>query len=125
MDIGGFDIEFPITVTREVLRFIFRLVDAIWTEAVYVTDVSGIRAINDLVRVSRDPPVEVFLFKNRGAAESWKKLGADSGNHDSMIYLIAEKDRLTFVVDDAECNTAKLVAEVTKALSNQPTFFGP
>jgi hypothetical protein len=66
---------------------------------------------------------EIFVYRDVNAFESWKDLGADASNANSMVHLIAEDQGITIVVDDrADPTMASIVREIRDLLTGSQSF---
>ena len=60
--------------------------------------------------------LELFVFRDPAAAESWRESGATEENSDSLVHLIFEPDCLTLVVDSGASETRRLADELIALL---------
>jgi hypothetical protein len=66
---------------------------------------------------------EMFIYRDAMALESWTNLGADAGNANAMVHLIADEAALTVVVDDPTDPTIRsIVREVRDLLTGSQAW---
>lgn len=116
--IGGHDIvvEVPGGVGPAVLDFVVRCVLRRWPHGIVQDATTGTR-YPSYRAIPFGHLSDVFVYRDEGSYETWRKVGADPGNVNGMVHLIARAGRLTLVVDDPkDPATNSLVREVRGAL---------
>lgn len=86
-------------------------IKATWPMLMCHDPVSG-RDSND---ISADA-TEILVFKDENAMRSWRDLGADESNRDTMIHLLADPNVVTLVVDTP---TAPEIATIVESLRSR------
>jgi hypothetical protein len=55
---------------------------------------------------------EAFIYRDEASFESWRRDGLTAGNADAVIWVSANEEALSFVVDDRNSDSGRLVSEL-------------
>ena len=105
--IGGQDIRIKVPSGAEAMRSAIRTVAMHWQTAVFVLD-NGVDVVGPPDNLDLTSNSEVVIYKDRSSCEKWRALGYDPSLKGTMVYLIADREDLTIVVEDeppAEINS--------------------
>jgi len=115
--IGGHDVSLTGPVLRDDMEVLLRAARAAWPSAVLESgDGETQMPIGEAIRHQTAMPSEVFLYKNRGAYESWTASGLTEENAEEMVAITAETDCLSFVLNDPAASTGSIVTEMIEAV---------
>jgi len=105
--IGGLDIQLSGAVTHCDVTSLLSFFQTAWPESVW-----KMGGCDDPVEVADIPiqcELELFLYKNQAACESWGELGLTYDNSSEMVTITSESDGISFVVDEKSSESWKLV----------------
>jgi hypothetical protein len=117
--IGGEDIvvETSDRPRSAVLDAVVCCIRRCWPRAVVVDGITGTR-FDSYGAVPFGLLSELLVYRDEPSFDAWQQLGADSGNANTMIHLIADDAALTLVVDDPDDATmASIVDEARDMLA--------
>jgi hypothetical protein len=126
MNIGGIDISFRLKVGIPITDVVLHALRAFWPDYIFQDAEETELHEND------DPNVwlygtastEFFIYRNRDAAESWKKNGGIPENQNLMMHFLIDRDfsdagdadQITIVVGERTIELAHFLAELKKEL---------
>jgi hypothetical protein len=123
--IGGADVvlEYPgVLRASGGLDIAARHFAARWPSAVFQDGASG-GVFTTYSSIPFGRLTEMFIYRDAMALESWTNLGADAGNANAMVHLIADEAALTVVVDDPTDPTIRsIVREVRDLLTSSQAW---
>lgn len=123
--IGGADVvlEYPgVMRASGGLDIAVRCIAARWPDFV-IQDAAGGGRFDSYREIPFASLAEVFVYRDSNALESWRVLGADASNANSMVHLIADDRGLTIVVDDRSDPTmASIVREIRDLLTGSQSL---
>jgi hypothetical protein len=123
--IGGADVvlEYPgVLRASGGLDIASRHVAARWPAAVFQDGASG-EIFASYSSIPFGHLTELFIYRDAMALESWTKFGADAGNANAMVHLIADEVALTVVVDDpTDATIQSIVREVSDLLTGSQAW---
>jgi hypothetical protein len=123
--IGGADIviEYPgVMRASGGLDIAVRRIAARWPDFV-IQDATAGNRFDSYSQIPFASLSEVFVYRDSLALESWKELGADPSNANSMVHLIADDCGLTIVVDDRTNPTMlSIIREIRDLLTGSQSW---
>jgi hypothetical protein len=123
--IGGQDIVIDVrnVLRSTVLDYVVRCIQDRWPHPIVVDGATGNR-FDRFANIPFSLVSELLVYRDRDAFDSWKDLGADPQNANTMIHAILGDDSVTLVVDDvAESTMASTVKAVQETLEPR-NFWG-
>ena len=97
--IGGQDIHLKVPSGAAAIDAAVRAVAGRWPSAVFVVD-NEQEVVPRPEQLDLDDGSEVVIYKDRAACEKWRAGGYDPSLKGTMIYLIAQRDGLTVVLEE-------------------------
>ena len=97
--IGGQDIHIKVPSGAEAIGSAVRTIANHWPNAVFVLD-NGPNIVDRSGDLDLIDNSEVVIYKDRSSCEKWRALGYDPSLKGTMVYLIADREDLTIVVED-------------------------
>ena len=117
--IGGADIVLAGRTHSDDLAFLLRCIRQVWPQAVY----HGLSTndAEELATQSAELPqdLEVFVYANRIAFESWEQDDATESNASKMLQILISSHSLTLVVDRADSELGLLADDLINALKTE------
>lgn len=115
--IGGDDISVEGYTGINDVETVLRFMRHAWREAVFeVAAEEG----SEPVRITRLFPAremaELFIYRDPSSFDSWKRDGLTDKNASAVVYVVFDRDSVSFVVDDRESPSGRLVRELATAI---------
>jgi hypothetical protein len=116
--IGGIDIQIPTTCGASSLEFATRAIQQRWPSAVFENGLTGDR-YEHFDEIPFGETTELFIYRDRAAADLWEAEGAVPSAFNTMIHLVADGDMLTLVVDERDAAMEEIIAAVSSGIRDQ------
>lgn len=114
--IGGSDIHIQTGAGKCALEYCIRAAMQSWPQAVFEDGETG-RHFDSFWDLPIGDLTEVFVYRDKVAADHWDAEGAIPGLEETMIHLIHQDGSITIVVDDPDSSdTSRLLATIAKGL---------
>ena len=97
----------------EVLDAIVRIIQARWSGSIIQDGATGQRFAS-YSAVPFGALQELFVYRDEVSFESWRSLGADPTNSNTMLHALVNDDEITLVVDDP---TDRMIASIQRELT--------
>jgi hypothetical protein len=120
--IGRHDITFPSEMPPEAMEGAMRLLRASWSEAMVENAETGELLGLDSVLVT-ESPVELLIYKNATARDSWKTNGAIPENENLMVHALRGDRSITIVVDDPDAQEMSRIIHAIRDHVYQDIFW--
>ena len=126
--IGRMDIICPVSTKIPAADVIFRTVRRHWPHSVFQNAEDVAPFVPDNGRWPPAPPSrEFFIYRDKQAARSWDKLGADLENVNTMLHVLLPETEgkaptsLTLVCDQLEGEMEAIVRDIQAGLTESTT----
>lgn len=115
--IGGIDVEIPSLAGDCSIEAAVRAIRLHWPSATYENASTGDRysEFSDIPFGQLD---ELFVYRDRAAAELWDAEGATPATANTMVHLLAEEGHLIVAIDIRDADMNRLLNVVATALSD-------
>ena len=122
--IGGDDLLVEGPTTMSDVDLALRMLMRKWREAVIEDD-------RGRVHMSSDPDLwplprinELFVYRDQASFDSWKSEGLTDENAEAVVWISIQTDAISFVMNDRESPTGRVVQEVTEAITRNRRWLG-
>jgi hypothetical protein len=116
--IGGIDIPLPTRAGRASLEVAVRAIRQRWPRAEFEDALSGER-FEHFLQIPFGEIEELFVYRDRAAADAWDEQGAVPSVANTMIHLISDPDAMTVVVDERDAAMNEVVQAIKSGLEDQ------
>lgn len=115
---GGFAITLDVAVSKHTIDLILQCVHSVWPDGILELDIPffEVTSLPEGFKRSWQFPSGFFLYKSMEVYSYWTKYGRTDCYADDVIYIEAELDSITFVVDSDRSPTLGLIDMVRDML---------
>jgi hypothetical protein len=115
--IGGIDVRIPSIADDLSLEVAVRAIRQVWPRAVFENGLTGER-YDSFGEIPFGEVEEIFVYRDRAAAEIWDAQGAMPEASNTMIHLIADPGWVTAVVDQRTGEINEILAAIEYGLTH-------
>jgi hypothetical protein len=116
--IGGIDIQIPTYGGASSIEVAVRTIRQQWPQAVFENGLTGER-YDHFRQIPFGDIEEIFVYRDRNAADLWDQEGSIPATQNTMIHLLADADLITAVVDERDPAMEEILAGITMALRDE------
>jgi len=114
--IGGVETRIPTAPGAAPVEVAVRAICRHWPDAVFEDAITAVR-YNQSQSISLGQAEELFVYRDREAADIWEASGAIPAVYNTMIHLVPDDDALTLVVDKHDREMDQIIADVATELA--------
>ncbi|HZF55105.1 MAG TPA: hypothetical protein VE093_40920 [Polyangiaceae bacterium] len=115
--IGGDDIFVEGCAGIGVIDIVLRFMRHAWRDAIFeCTAAEGSEPVQITRLFPAKETVELFVYRDRSSFESWKRDGLTEENASGIIYVVFNEGAISFVVDERESPSGRLVQELATTI---------
>jgi hypothetical protein len=114
--IGGMEIRLAIKGCATPLEVAVRAIMQRWPRSVFEDGISG-EQYDQFSEIPFRSTSEIFVYRDRNAADIWDAEGAVPAVYNTMIHLISDDDNLTVVVDNHDREIDQIIDDVASELA--------